>query len=171
MASRCWFVRLSLVGAFGTLHQIGRQFAFHCPGRLYYRHSPIKDKENFTPLSLCQQFQIFPYFSFLQLFFVNCFIRYTVEEHCINRCSICSNTHLFSWAVSNCFASIKQKFVFLNWLQWPPISNLCKASLKPARITDYLLCTKFLLLKNFVPQKESFENIKISRLFNKSKLV
>ena len=39
------------------------------------------------------------------------------------------------------------------------------ASLKQVRATDYVLCTKFLLLRNFVPQKESFENIKVNSLF------
>ena len=39
------------------------------------------------------------------------------------------------------------------------------ASLKPVRETDFMLCTKFLLLRNFVPQKRSFENIKVNSLF------
>ena len=33
------------------------------------------------------------------------------------------------------------------------------------RKTDFMLCTKFLLLRNFVPQKECFENIKVNSLF------
>ena len=43
--------------------------------------------------------------------------------------------------------------------------ELEKASLKPVRETDFMFCTKFLLLRNFVPQKESFENIKVNSLF------
>ena len=39
------------------------------------------------------------------------------------------------------------------------------ASLKPVRETDFMLRTKFLLLRNFVCQNESFENIKIKSLF------
>ena len=44
------------------------------------------------------------------------------------------------------------------------------ALLKPVRATDYVLCTTFLLFRIFVPQKESFENIKVYSIFNKSKL-
>ena len=33
------------------------------------------------------------------------------------------------------------------------------------KATDFMLCTKFLLLRNFVPQKEIFENIKVNSLF------
>ena len=43
--------------------------------------------------------------------------------------------------------------------------ELESASLKPVRETDFMLCTKFLLLRNFVPQKEGFENIKVNSLF------
>ena len=39
------------------------------------------------------------------------------------------------------------------------------ASLKLVRATDYVLCKKFLLLRNFVPRKEGFENIKVNSLF------
>ena len=48
--------------------------------------------------------------------------------------------------------------------------ELEKSSLKPVRATDYVLCTEFLLLRNFVPQEENFEKIKNNSLFNKSKL-
>ena len=43
--------------------------------------------------------------------------------------------------------------------------ELESASLKPVRETDFMFCTKFFLLRNFVPQKESFENIKVNSLF------
>ena len=48
--------------------------------------------------------------------------------------------------------------------------ELEKASSKPVNATEYVLCTEFLLLSNFVPQEESFEKIKVYSLFNKSKL-
>ena len=41
--------------------------------------SPIKVKENFTPPSSFPLFQICPDIVFLQLTFVNCIIRYTVD--------------------------------------------------------------------------------------------
>ena len=50
--------------------------------------SPIKVKENFTPPSSFQRFQICPDIVFLQLTFVNCIIRYTVDYRCITCCSI-----------------------------------------------------------------------------------
>ena len=73
-----------------SLHQIGQQFAFHCPGRRTKCNgcSPIKVKENFTPPSSVQWFQICPDIVFLQLTFVNCIIRYAVEYRCITCCSI-----------------------------------------------------------------------------------
>ena len=67
-----------------SLHQIVQQFAFHCPGRWINCSgcSPIKVKENFTPPSSFQRFQIFPDILFLQLTFLNRIIRYTVDDRC-----------------------------------------------------------------------------------------
>ena len=43
--------------------------------------------------------------------------------------------------------------------------------MKPVRETEFMLCTKFPLLRNFVPQKESFENIEVnSRFTSQSKV-
>ena len=61
--------------------------------------SPIKVKENFTPPSSFQRFQICPDIVFLQLIFVNCIIRYTVECPCITCCSISLSNLLLSFAV------------------------------------------------------------------------
>ena len=68
--------------------------------------SPIKVKENFTPPSSFQRFQICPDIVFLQLTFVNCIIRYTVEYRCITYCSITLDNQLYSFAViTNLFLS------------------------------------------------------------------
>ena len=90
LALRCWFVWFFLGCLRLSLHQIGQQFAFNCPGRRTkcYGCSPIKVKENFTQPRTFQRFQICPDIVFLQLFFVNCFIRYTVEYRCITCFSI-----------------------------------------------------------------------------------
>ena len=50
--------------------------------------SPIKVKENFTPPSSFQRFQICPDSVFLLLTFVNCIIHYTADYRCITCCSI-----------------------------------------------------------------------------------
>ena len=73
-----------------SLHQIGQQFAFHRPARRTKCNGcfPIKVKENFTPPSSFQRFQICPDIVFLQLTFVNCIISYTVEYRCITCFSI-----------------------------------------------------------------------------------
>ena len=39
--------------------------------------------------------------------------------------------------------------------------------MKPVRRIAFMLCTKLLLLRNFVPQKESFENIFLRIFENK----
>ena len=49
--------------------------------------SPIKVKENFTPPTSVQRFQICPDIVFVQLTFVNCIIRYTIACRCITCCS------------------------------------------------------------------------------------
>ena len=61
-----------------SLHQIGQQFAIHCPGGRTKCNdcSPINFQENLTPPSLFQRIQICPDIMCLQLTFVNCFIRY-----------------------------------------------------------------------------------------------
>ena len=50
--------------------------------------SPIKVKENFTPPSSFQRFQIVRILCFLQLTLMNCIFRYTVDYRCISGCSI-----------------------------------------------------------------------------------
>ena len=87
-----WPVAVDFLSLFGghSPHQIGQHFVFHCPGRRTKCNgcSPIKVKENFTPPSSFQRFQICLNIVFLHLIFVNCIIRYTLEFPCFTSYSI-----------------------------------------------------------------------------------
>ena len=85
-------IRLILFGwcLWHFLHQIGQKSALHCPGQRTKCNgcSPIKVKENFTPPSSFQRFQICPDIVFSQLTFVKCIVRYAVDYRFITSYSI-----------------------------------------------------------------------------------
>ena len=58
---------------------------------------------------------------------------------------------------------------FSNWFSIMPISKLYSAAVQPVRKFDSVLGTKFVLLRNCYPLEETFENIKFSCPFTKSK--
>ena len=71
---------------------------------LYDKHcfcngcSSISVRDNLTPPRSFQRFQICRDIVFLQLIFVNCIIRYTVDYRCTNCYSIGLRKYLFSFA-------------------------------------------------------------------------